>query len=199
MTTRRFSRGGGWRGGGCGARTALSSPMADKTRVGSPNPLDRVLHGQGVHDRTHHAHVVGGGAVHAGDANMPTRRGRYIAAADDEGGLPPWAWTFSPSSASRCGVAGSMPNWPEPMSASPDSLSRTRRYSGAWLRLALGTWAPLRGRTWTRSAPGSSFTPPSALRLSARRGSLGGTSAAKSVSSSSADLRQGVTGKPAGC
>ena len=47
--------------------------------------LERVLQRQGVDDRGEHAHVVGGGAVHAARAGR--QAAEQIAAADDDGGL----------------------------------------------------------------------------------------------------------------
>ena len=39
--------------------------MAVCTRVGTLHGLEHALHGEGVHHRGEHAHVVGGGALHA--------------------------------------------------------------------------------------------------------------------------------------
>ena len=47
--------------------------------------LERVLQRQGVDDRGQHAHVVGGGAVHAAGAGR--QAAEDVAAADDDGRL----------------------------------------------------------------------------------------------------------------
>ena len=100
--------------------------MALITRVGQPCLLERILDGQAVHDGRQHAHVVPRRAVH------PARAGGQpaedVAAADDD-------------RRSRCRRACRRPTWPamprttsgsmpyscSPMSASPESLSSTRR------------------------------------------------------------------------
>ena len=56
--------------------------MADCTRVGWPEPLERVLQRQRVDDRGEHAHVVGLGAVHAGTG--AGHAAPDVAAADDD-------------------------------------------------------------------------------------------------------------------
>jgi len=49
--------------------------------------FQRALHGQRVHDRSEHAHVVGLGAVHA--FGSASHAAKDIAAADDEAQLQP--------------------------------------------------------------------------------------------------------------
>ena len=59
--------------------------MAVMTRVWTPALLERVLERQRIQHRRDHAHVVGGGAVHAlaaGGESAPD-----VAAADDDGDL----------------------------------------------------------------------------------------------------------------
>ena len=50
-----------------------------------PQALQRILHGECVHDGGEHAHVVGGHAVHAGARQA--RTAKDIAPADDHGDL----------------------------------------------------------------------------------------------------------------
>ena len=67
-----------------GSATARIS-MAESTRVGDALLLERVLQRQRVDDRGQHAHVVGGGAVHAAGAGGDAAED--VAAADDDGRL----------------------------------------------------------------------------------------------------------------
>ncbi len=69
--------------------------MADMTRVIDAELLERILQGQRVDHRRQHAHVVGGGAVHAAGAARDAAED--VAAADDEREL----------AAERVDVAGS--------------------------------------------------------------------------------------------
>ena len=50
-----------------------------------PEVLERVLHGQRIHHRGEHAHVVAGDPVHAGAGEA--RAAEDVAAADDHGDL----------------------------------------------------------------------------------------------------------------
>ncbi len=56
--------------------------MAVTTRVDDVLLLERVLQGEGVDDRRQHAHVVGGGPVHAARAGR--QPAEDVAAADDD-------------------------------------------------------------------------------------------------------------------
>ena len=67
-----------------GSATARIS-MAVTTRVSDAGLLERVLQRQPVDDGGQHAHVVGGGAVHALGAGR--QAAEDVAAADDDGGL----------------------------------------------------------------------------------------------------------------
>ena len=84
--------------------------------------FQRILHRQRVHDRRQHAHIVGLRAVHAlGGARHAAED---IAAADDQADFEPAERAAAISAASPATVSVSMPNWPCPIKASPDSLSR---------------------------------------------------------------------------
>ena len=63
--------------------------MADSTRAGTPSCSSAFCKRQRVHDGRQHAHVVGGGAVHAlGGAGEAAED---VAAADHDGDLAPGA------------------------------------------------------------------------------------------------------------
>ena len=52
---------------------------------GHPRLLDEVLKGQGVHDGSQHAHVVGAGAIHAPRRELGAAE--EVPASDDDGDL----------------------------------------------------------------------------------------------------------------
>jgi hypothetical protein len=86
--------------------------------------LQRVLHGQSVHHRGQHAHIIGLGAVHAlGSAGHTAED---VAAADDEADFQPGLFAAFTSRASSVTKPGSMPKACSPIRTSPDNLRRTR-------------------------------------------------------------------------
>src|SRR5262249_1984879 len=118
------------------------------------------LQGQRVDYRSQHAHIVGGGAVHAArGSRLATPE---IAAADDHAHLHPapghrrplpGRTTAATGGAMVSTVVGSMPKAAEPCMASPLSLSRMRRK-----------------RSWPFEVPSW----PVLTRLRARSGQYGG-------------------------
>ena len=91
---------------------------------GDADVLQGVLERQGIDDRREHAHVVGGGAVHALGAGR--KAPEEVAAADDDARLDAELLNFADLGGDLAVTSGSMPKDSSPISASPDSFRRTR-------------------------------------------------------------------------
>ena len=132
ITTRPFSM--------CRTRAAADIGLGDRRHRDrrqdagvDADLLERVLQRQRVHHRRQHAHIIGAGPVEAlGGAGQAAED---VAAADDEAELMPLPWRRAISSASRATASGSMPNWPSPIRASPDSFRRMRLKRGRGIGL----------------------------------------------------------------
>ena len=88
--------------------------------------LEHALHGQRVHHRGQHAHVVGARPLHAGGGQRAAAED--VAAADDQAELDAQPWTAAPSVGERRRTSAvDAEARASPISASPDTLSSTRR------------------------------------------------------------------------
>ena len=108
----------------------LSMWIAVWTRVGEADVLEGALQGQAVDDRGEHAHVVGGGALHAAMAGAQSAPD--IAAADDDRDLHAEVVHFFDLRADLLDDlrAKCCPRCPRALSASPLSFRTMRWYLG---------------------------------------------------------------------
>ena len=88
--------------------------------------LEGILQGERVHNGCQHAHVVGLSTLHA--TGSACHAAENIAAADNDADLMANGEQLLDLLSKMVGNLGSMPYWPSPISASPESLRSTRLY-----------------------------------------------------------------------
>ena len=95
--------------------------------------LERVLHGERVHHRRQHAHIVGAGAVEA--LGRAGEAAEDVAAADDQAELVPVVLGRLDLVGEPGDGVGIDAELPSPISASPESFSRMRLKRGRGMGL----------------------------------------------------------------